>query len=78
MLNLFSSGLKPNAQPIYLSWFFSFYKKYINERKDEIIEYIENLIKDEEYNGSFSTSIYGFNYFNIDFFSHIVFGVIKV
>ena len=59
MLNLFSSGLKPNAQPIYLSWFFSFYKKYINERKDEIIEYIENLIKDEEYNGSFSTSIYG-------------------
>ena len=59
MLNLFSSGLKPNTQPIYLSWFFSFYKKYINERKDEIIEYIQNLIKDEEYNGSFSTSIYG-------------------
>ena len=59
ILNLFSSGLKPNAQPIYISWFFSFYKKYINERKDEIIEYIENLIKDEEYNGSFSTSIYG-------------------
>ena len=38
---------------------FPFYKNYINENKDDIIKYIEDLSQDEEQNGKFSTSIYG-------------------
>ena len=38
---------------------FPFYKNYINENKDDIIKYIEDLNQDEEQNGKFSTSIYG-------------------
>lgn len=49
----------PSSRPIYMSWFMPFYKKYINENKDEIIKYIEELKNNEEYNGTFSTSIYG-------------------
>ena len=45
IIKIFSSGLKPNHSPIYISWFFPFYKKYINEHKDEIIKYIEHLKK---------------------------------
>ena len=59
ILEIYSSGLKPETQPVYLSWFFTFYKKYICQHKDDIIKYVEQLMKDEDYNGNFSTSIYG-------------------
>ena len=50
-----------SERPVYLSWFFPFYKKYINEHKDDIIKYIQELNEDKEKNGTFSTSIYGLN-----------------
>tara|TARA_B100000963_G_scaffold127135_1_gene110983 strand:+ start:147 stop:887 length:741 start_codon:yes stop_codon:yes gene_type:complete len=59
IIKTYSSGLKPETQQIYLSWFFPFYKQYISKHKDDIIKYIEELSKNEEYNGKFSTSIYG-------------------
>tara|TARA_B100000963_G_scaffold278699_1_gene247115 strand:+ start:9209 stop:9949 length:741 start_codon:yes stop_codon:yes gene_type:complete len=59
ILNIFSSGLKPETQPLYLSWFFPFYKKYITAHSEEIIRYINELKENNEYNGQFSTSIYG-------------------
>ena len=59
ILNIFTSGLKPEGQPVYLSWFFPFYKNYISTHSNEIIRYIIELKDDEEYNGQFSTSIYG-------------------
>ena len=46
---IYSSGLKPETQPVYLSWFFTFYKKYICQHKDHIIKYVEQLMKDEDY-----------------------------
>lgn len=59
IIHTLKSGLKRETSPIYLSWFFPFYKKYIIENKDVIIKYIEDLKDNEENNGSFSTSIYG-------------------
>ena len=58
IINTLTVSSKKNS-PIYLSWFFPFYKKYITEHKDEIIKYIEHLKDNEEHNGNFSTSIYG-------------------
>tara|TARA_B100001287_G_C22633020_1_gene506134 strand:+ start:212 stop:949 length:738 start_codon:yes stop_codon:yes gene_type:complete len=58
ILKIFKTGNSKDV-PIYISWFFSFYKNYINENKDDIIKYIEDLSQDEEKNGKFSTSIYG-------------------
>tara|TARA_B100001939_G_C16876620_1_gene588936 strand:+ start:447 stop:1184 length:738 start_codon:yes stop_codon:yes gene_type:complete len=58
IINTLTVGSKKNS-PIYLSWFFPFYKKYIKEHKDEISKYIEHLKDNEEDNGNFSTSIYG-------------------
>jgi hypothetical protein len=59
LISIYKSGLKPASQPIYLSWFFPFYKQYIFKHKDDIIKYIQELSQNEEYNGKFSTSIYG-------------------
>ena len=59
IIHTLTSSLKKGISPIYLSWFFPFYKKYIIENKDVIIKYIEDLKDNEESNGSFSTSIYG-------------------
>lgn len=59
ILKIFKTGMDETEKPIYLSWFFPFYKKYINKNKDDIIKYIEDLTQDKEKNGNFSTSIYG-------------------
>ena len=58
ILKTFKTGMSKEV-PVYISWFFPFYKNYINENKDDIIKYIEELSKDDEQNGKFSTSIYG-------------------
>jgi len=59
LVKTYTSGLKPATQPVYVSWFFPFYKQYILKHKDDIIKYIQQLIENKEYNGKFSTSIYG-------------------
>ena len=59
LIKIYASGLKPKNQPVYLSWFYPFYKQYISKHKEHIIKYIEELKNNEEYNGKFSTSIYG-------------------
>ncbi len=59
LVKTYTSGLKPATQPVYVSWFFPFYKQYILKHKDDIIKYIQELSQNEEYNGKFSTSIYG-------------------
>ena len=59
IIHTFNTGLNKESAPIYLSWFFPFYKKYITENKDEIIKYIDELKNKEEFNGRFTTSIYG-------------------
>ena len=59
IINTLTSGLNSKISPIYLSWFFPYYKKYIVEHNQDIIKYIEDLKNNEEDNGTFSTSIYG-------------------
>ena len=59
IIHLFNTGLDKKFTPVYLSWFFPFYKKYITKHKDEIIKYIDELKNSEEFNGRFTTSIYG-------------------
>uniref|UniRef100_A0A6C0KFD0 Ubiquitin-conjugating enzyme E2 Z n=1 Tax=viral metagenome TaxID=1070528 RepID=A0A6C0KFD0_9ZZZZ len=61
IIKTFWTGMMENGGPVHLSWFFPFYKKYINEHKDDIIKYIQELNEDKEKNGTFSTSIYGLN-----------------
>lgn len=59
LIKTYASGLDPKSQAVYISWFYPFYKKYISNHKENIIKYIEQIKNDEEYNGKFSTSIYG-------------------
>ena len=59
LIKTYESGLKSKSQPIHISWFYPIYKQYISKHKEQIISYIEKLQKDEEYNGTFTTSIYG-------------------
>ena len=59
LIKIFCSGSKSKNQEIYISWFYPFYKKYISTHKENIVKYIEELKNNDEYNGIFSTSIYG-------------------
>ncbi len=61
IINTIKLGLNPQDCPIHLSWFFPFYKKFINKNNDNIVKYIQELIDNKEFNGSFCTSIYGLN-----------------
>ena len=49
IINTIKAGLKPQDCPIYLSWFFPFYKKFINKNNDNIIKYIEELIENKDF-----------------------------
>lgn len=59
LVKIYSSGLNSESQPVFISWFYPFYKQYISSHKEEIIKYLEDLKNNDDYNGTFSTSIYG-------------------
>lgn len=59
LIKTYASGLEPKSQALYISWFYPFYKNYISNHKENILKYIEEMMNNEEYNGTFSTSIYG-------------------